>query len=168
MELIQVFDSFLSEDDLKRISMIVESKTWTFGHESNSANKNSCPFWTVDLIKEPFFTEYLKCKIDEYLHIRASLNRVYLNGQTYGQNGTFHQDDNNENTYTFCLYLFGNENTDGSIIIKVPGDKRMIAIEPINNRGIYFPSNYLHKGDAFNRFHPGLRVCVAWKFRLLF
>ena len=168
MELIQVFDSFLSDDDLKRINMIINYKSWSFGHESDPTNKNSSPFWTVDLIDEPFFNEYLKNKIDEYLHIRTSLNRVYLNGQTYGQNGTFHQDDPNINAYTFCLYLYGDENTDGSIVIKIPGDNRMIAIEPINNRAVYFPSNYFHKGDAFNRFHPGLRVCVAWKLNLLF
>ena len=168
MELIQVVDSFLSDDDLKRINMIIDSKTWTFGHQSTPTNINISPFWTVDLIKEPFFTEYLKCKIEEHLHIKTILNMVYLNGQTYGQNGTFHQDDPRENAYTFCLYLNGDENTDGSIIIKIPGDKRMIAVEPIHNRAIYFPSNYFHKGDAFNRFHPGLRVCVAWKFNLLF
>jgi hypothetical protein len=167
MELIQVFDNFLHEDDIKRIKLIMETKSWSFGHESDTSNKNSSPFWFIDLSKEPFFKEYLKSKIDSYIHVNTSIDRVYANGQTYGQNGTYHQDSIHDNKYTFCLYLNGNETTDGSIIIKVPGDNRMVAIEPIENRAIYFPSNYFHKGDAFNKFNPGLRICIAWKLNLL-
>ena len=167
MELIKVFDNFLNEDDIKRIKLIMESKAWSFGHESDTNNKNSSPFWNINLNKEPFFIEYLKKKIDEVICVNTTIDRVYANGQTYGQNGTYHQDAQFDNKYTFCLYLNGSENTDGSIIIKVPGDPKMIAIEPIENRAIYFPSNYFHKGDAFNRFNTGLRVCIAWKLNLL-
>ena len=93
--------------------------------------------------------------------------------QTFGQDGSYHIDDEGDHKYTFCLYITENDSNaleyiGGDFLIKIPNQSFILCVETIMNRGIIFPSNYLHKGDAFNRFHPGLRVCVAWKFRLLF
>ena len=51
----------------------------------------------------------------------------------------------------------------GNIFFKLPGYKYNICYEPIFNRGILFPSNYLHKSTSFTRFIIDLRVSVAWK-----
>ena len=85
------------------------------------------------------------------------------NGQTFGQDGTFHQDDTLDNAITVCMYLNNVTETDGPLIIKVPNEIKMVAIEPIHNRLVIFPSKYFHKGMSFNRYTSGLRVCLAWK-----
>jgi hypothetical protein len=54
----------------------------------------------------------------------------------------------------------------GNIQFKMPEIKPfLINIEPLSNRAILFPSNYLHRGLSFNRFISELRICVAWKLQ---
>jgi len=55
------------------------------------------------------------------------------------------------------------ENASGEFFIKIPNEKHIVSIEPKNNRGIFFPSHYLHKGMAFNNFFNSVRLCITWK-----
>jgi hypothetical protein len=169
MEDIVVLDNFLNEQELKKAyTIIISSSTWKFGHKSNS-EANETPFWTMDLNDEPFFSIYLKEIIEKTFLKKYVLKRVYANGQTYGQDGSYHIDSEKENTYTFCLYLNNIKPKDvdaagGCLYIKIPDKKYKICYQPINNRGIMFPSNYYHKGVSFTRYIMDMRICVAWKF----
>lgn len=173
MENIKIIDDFLNNDDLQILNSIISSKKWEYGHSSKGREKVNTPFWSMDLIDEIFFSEYIKDKIQDYFQKKFVLNRVYANGQTYGQNGSYHQDDENENTFTFCLYINVIENSDiemagGNLYIKVPNEKIIFAIEPYSNRGVLFPSNYFHKGCSFNRYITSMRICIAWKLKEIF
>ena len=102
--------------------------------------------------------------------------------QTYSQDGGFHIDDNGKNKYTFCLYINNIEGcfdeqdinkkeelmeiSGGEFLIKIPNRKEILCIETLSNRGIFFPSEYLHKGMAFNRFIPDYRLCLTWKLEI--
>jgi hypothetical protein len=55
----------------------------------------------------------------------------------------------------------------GYLYFKVPDEKYKIGYEPLFNRGILFPSTYIHKGSSYSRYVMDMRVCVAWKLKLL-
>lgn len=169
MEKIIVCDNFLKPNELGQASDIIKTRGWKFGHESSNFSTDT-PFWSMDLVDEPFFTEYLKGIIETYFGKKFKLNRVYANGQTFGQDGSYHIDTDNADCYTFALYLTNIhpdnvEIASGNIYFKFPDVKYKIGFEPLYNRGIFFPSNYMHKATAFSRYILDLRICVAWKLQ---
>ena len=106
MDKIRIYDNFLDSDDLQILISKLENYTWKYGQTSRSAQeKVNTPFWSIALCSEPFFTEYLKEIIEEKTSMKFSLVRVYANGQTYGQNGSYHIDSEDSNNWTFCLCL---------------------------------------------------------------
>ena len=168
MNNINIVDNFFLPTEVENIKNIINSSSWSFGHVST--NENNTPFWIINLLNNNYFSVYLKNKIDEYFNKKFKLVRVYANGQTYGQNGAYHTDDQRNNAFTFCLYIDLNESNinsdsdDGYLNIIIPNEKYIVSIEPISNRGVLFPSVYYHIGTAFNRYSKALRLCVAWKF----
>ena len=130
----------------------------------------------MTLTDDPFFSTHLKSKIEAAANRKFSVQRVYANGQTFGQDGTYHQDDITDDSYTFCIYTnkqITAETADdigGEFIFKLPNSDddpfSRIAVAPLYNRGILFPANYFHKGLAFNRYCKGLRISIAWKLKV--
>ena len=107
-------------------------------------------------------------KIESYFKKKFTLDNVYANGQTYGQDGIYHTDDDNDDAYTFLLYISGitSDNVhivDGYTLFK--DDDKVVCIEPILNRGVLFKSNILHKGMGPSRSANMLRVSIAFKLR---
>jgi hypothetical protein len=169
MDKIIIFDNFLDENTINLLIEIINKKTWTFGHKSNENDSFSTPFFYMDLINEKFALLYIKDKIEEKLSKKITLKRCYANGQTFGQDGSYHIDDPDEKAFTFCLYInkinkIEIEIAGGNFNIKIPNEKFIISIEPLFNRGILFPSNYFHKGHSFSRYVNELRISVVWKF----
>jgi len=168
MENINIYDNFLTEGELSNCMMIIAQPNWSYGHTSSSMTGFNTPFWIMELNKYEFFTIHLKKKIETLLNKQFKIKRVYANGQAYGQDGSYHQDDTTANTYTFCIYLTCIENkhiddAQGHIFFKLPDSKKITCIEPLYNRAIIFPSNYLHKGTSFCRYIQNMRVCIAFK-----
>jgi hypothetical protein len=180
---VNVFDDFLTHDELEKCNVLYSKPSWKFGQISQSS-PIATPFWMMTLDDDPFFTKDLLSKIESVTKKKYTLQRVYANGQTFGQDGTYHQDDASDESYTFCLFVnkqITNETVDnigGEFIFKIPINVSnnnsnnthlfsRVIVEPICNRGILFPSNLFHKGLAFNRYNKGLRISIAWKLRLL-
>lgn len=171
MDKILVYDNFFNETELIKIEQIIESKDWSWGHRSFQTKDNevaTVDFWSISLTKEEFFNDYLKKVIEKHFSKKFKVLRVYANGQTFGQDGCYHTDSDSPNHYTVCLYLtkINKELVDtagGYITFKIPEKKFNISFEPLYNRIIMFPSNYVHKGSAFSRFFTDIRICVAWK-----
>ena len=66
---------------------------------------------------------------------------------------------------TFCYYI-NTENAEfGHLYIKLPNEKKIISIEPVTNRGVFFPATYIHRGSSYET--NDVRTCVAWKLILL-
>ena len=173
---IQIFDAFLTPEELEMCTNTVKRPMWSFGQISQTSPV-STPFWMMTLTDDPFFSTHLKSKIEAATSRKFSVQRIYANGQTFGQDGTFHQDNITDDSYTFCIYTnkqITAETADdigGEFVFKIPNHQpnndpfSQIAIAPLYNRGILFPATYFHKGIAFNRYCKGLRISIAWKLQ---
>ena len=181
---VKIFDNFLNNHELEQCNILYTKPAWMFGQTSQLPSSHispiSTPFWMMTLDDNTFFTNDILSKIESCTKKKYVLIRVYANGQTFGQDGTFHQDNISDDTYTFCLFInkqITDETIDsigGEFIFKIPIENTpdnsntfsRIVVEPIYNRGILFPSNLFHKGLAYNRYNRGLRISIAWKLRL--
>lgn len=172
---INIFDNFLTPDELEKCAEAVSRPAWKFGQVSQSSPV-STPFWMMTLTDDAFFNTQLLSKIQSKTGKKFTLQRAYANGQTFGQDGTYHQDDSSDDTYTFCIYInkqITNETVDnigGEFVFKLSNSETQfsrVMVEPIYNRGIFFKSNIFHKGLAFNRYNKGLRISVTWKLKLI-
>lgn len=174
MDEIKIYDNFLNKLEVKFFEKILNNNKWEFGHMSEN-NGFDCKFWYMELINDETAYKFIKNKIEENLKKKISIDRLYANGQTFGLNGSYHKDTSNtsdDNLFTFCIYINDVPNdtlkhAGGNIQIKIPNKNFSISIEPLNGRGVLFPSNYTHKGNAFDRFFTGLRICIACKFVIL-
>lgn len=171
MEHIKIYDNFLSTPDIKQCLQIVQESKWKYGQTSDNKNNIiNIPFWYMELNNNDFLKDIIKEKIEHITNKKFTVFRLYANGQTYGQDGFFHQDDTYLDSYTFCLYCTEitpdmSELVGGHIEFILPESEHSINIKTIFNRGIFFPSHYLHRGTAFNRYVYDLRICIAWKLR---
>ena len=167
MEKIIVQDNFLSDEEMQNCLNIIESNTWRWGH-SSSGKLSDTPFWSMELVDNEYFSKVITPIIEKQFSKKFKILRLYANAHTYGQDGSYHTDSDKPNDYTFCLY-FSNitkeniETAGGHLFFKLPDIKYKICYEPIFNRGIFFPSNYIHKASSFTRYIMDLRICVAWK-----
>jgi hypothetical protein len=168
MENIEIFDNVFSNEIIDKIkNSIVNWENSCIKSNFNKDKSHDSPFWTIILNNDPLFNEYIKNIIENIINKQISIIRVYAVSQTYGHDGNYHTDDIKDNCYTFCLYINEISNQyDGFIYIKIPNKKEIIAIEPNNNRCIFFKSNYIHKGTAFTN-NNDLRICITWKLLLI-
>jgi len=167
-----VCDNFLTNDELKTALDIINNDKWKYGHQSLGKNLYEDAFWSMDLTNSDFFSNHLFKVLEKHFSKKFELLRVYANGHTFGQDGHFHKDSPNDEDYTFCLYLSKIEDTyvesaGGDIFFKIPNKNYKICYEPLFNRGIFFPSNYIHKGTSYSRYIMDMRICIAWKLKLL-
>ena len=180
MDKVLIFDDFFSNEILLKIKEIIRNGEWCRGENNNIVinnfyfpnnkfllNNSDNPFWRMELISHHIFKVIMKNIIEKKLNKKFILRQVYAISQYYQQNGNFHIDCNTKNTYTFCFYIndFQNiEDINGNFYIKVPEEKHILSINPVNNRAIFFPSNYIHSGKSFSKDVSSMRVCIAWKF----
>jgi hypothetical protein len=167
MEKIKIIDKFLNVDELNECLNIVNNKKWYYGHSSGYDEKFNNTFFAIYNL-DYFFTQYIKSKLEIIFSKKFILDRNYMHMQLYGQDGSYHIDSDENNTYTFCIYITdisdaSMENADGDFLLKIPNTNYVICINTLNNRGIFFPSNYIHKGLAYNRMFYQNRICVTWK-----
>jgi len=157
---IQTFPNFLTNLDYEYISEIGNKLKW---EHSGVSLEGPPKFLYSNLMAERFFSEYLFNKIPGG---PWELKRVYANGQVYGQNGDFHTDDVDPNTFTFLLYT---NKIDSKIMDKWGGQTEFMIngnnflIYPDPNKAILFPSTILHRGFGPSRFVADMRVTIAWK-----
>ena len=152
---------FTSDEYRKLIELIKEFK-WIYGGTSTTDSEAS-KFWYSELMGHPFFVDWLD-KIQKVTNKKFTINRLYANGQTLGQDGSWHVDSHDTETgYTFLYYL--NDYDDVSLIgetyFMVDGEP--VGITPIPNSAIIFPHNFKHKGMAPRKGFNDLRVTIAFK-----
>jgi hypothetical protein len=157
----------MSVQDFNRVSSFLsENSNWTLSGKSNDVTPK---FWYLDLNSDAFFTEYLFRNIRELCKADFKLKRVYANGQTFGQDGAFHQDDTEPNTFTFLMYLNSIDVGDlerwgGETQFK--NDEGFLSFVPMTNSALLFDSRLWHRGMSPNRHVDGMRITVAWKLSL--
>ena len=174
MDEFYIKDNFLTENEYQECMGIVENSSYHYGHSSLSDSNEY--LINNEKFDNKFFAGYnlgnfnekIKNKIETIFNKKCHVKRNYMHIQCFGQDGAYHTDDNLQNSYTFCIYFtdISNEdieNADGDFILKIPDTKHIICINTFNNRGVFFPSNYYHKGMAYNKNFSQRRLCVTWK-----
>ena len=166
MEKIKIIDDFFPNDILIEIKNFIKNADWYNSNNEKIMTENTGdPFYRIDLNNDVFFTIFLLKIIEEKLNRKIGLERVYIVGQNCYQYNVFHFDSNCKNRITFCYYV-NTENAEfGDLHIKLPNEKKIISIEPVTNRGVFFPARYIHSGSSYET--NDLRTCIAWKLILL-
>jgi len=166
MEKIIIIDDFFTNDILIKIKKFITNASWNNqNNEILMTDTIDLPFYKIRLNDNVFYAKFLLKIIEEKLNKRIVLERVYIVGQTCHQYNVFHTDSNFENRITFCYYInIGNAEL-GDLHIKIPNEKQILCVEPVTNRGVFFPSNYIHRGSSHET--DDLRICFAWKLILL-
>lgn len=155
--------NFTSPDEWKVIQENMPSAPWILKGNSTVGIEDPDKFWYTDLSGNEFFSKTLFERIPNGPWI---LERVYANGQTFGQNGKFHQDSTNHKCWTFLLYA---NPIDHDVMNEWGGqtefetnDGRFSQI-PEPNLGILFRSDMFHRGFGPSKKVSGLRITIAWK-----
>lgn len=167
MENIFFFDDFLTSAEIHYVVKFIDCSQWKYGHTSGNRETVTVPFFSrMEL--DQFFNEFLFEKIKKAVNKKLILNRNYTHIQTFGQDGGYHTDDSNCNAYTFCIWVPSLTEAElecarGEFLIKPPGEKFVACIDILLNKGVFFPSTYLHKGMAYTRFFKQKRCCITWK-----
>lgn len=160
------FTNVLSVLDFNSIRKIIDKGTWSAKGKSDDSNAIS--FLYMDLSGHELLTTKFVPLIEKLVGRSFVLDRVYANGQYYGMDGSWHQDNPDENAYTFLLYM--NEITEieswGGRTEFMNDDGTVLSVFPETNSAVFFKSNRLHRGCAPSRFHTDLRVTIAWKLRI--
>lgn len=167
MENIKIIDKFLNKDELDEFMKVINNKQWGYGHSSGDYEQFTNKFFAAHDLGN-FFNEYMKQKLETIFQKKFQLDRNYMHIQMFGQYGSYHTDNDNPNTYTFCIYITeisdsDMENADGDFLLKIPNTNFIVCINTLMNRGVFFPSTYYHKGMAYNKFFPQKRLCITWK-----
>lgn len=155
--------NFTSPDEWKIIQENMPSAPWLLQGNSTSGTKDPDKFWYTDLSHNEFFSKILFEKIPNG---PWTLERVYANGQTFGQNGKFHQDSQNHRCWTFILYINPIDPDDmnewgGQTEFETNSGRFSQIPEP--NLGILFKSDIFHRGFGPSKKVSGLRITIAWK-----
>jgi hypothetical protein len=172
MENINIFDNFLDTDEISKLEKYLKENDWLYGHKSGDKEEKLENVFFVSYYNKRYFTNIILSKLAKLLNLTFNINRTYFHIQTFGLDGSYHIDDIYEDTYTFCLYISTASNEDienhgGEFLIKLPDTKHIVSIDTLMNRGIFFPSYYLHKGMAYDRLLDDYRICLTWKLRIV-
>jgi hypothetical protein len=172
MEEIKVIDNFLDETDLDILFKKINNTQWKYGHGTGGKRETiSTRFFSTSDFDE-YYREHIREKIEKAVNKKLKINRLYMHLQTFGQDGGYHIDDTGKNKYSFCVYINkmdlneivedeDNENKGGEFFFKVPEEKFILCFEAKFNRGIFFPSEYLHRGMPYTNSMP--RMCLTYK-----
>lgn len=153
-----------NQEQLNGIWNYLREPKWEFWHTSNPDSSNF--FWYMDFSDNEFFTKDLFTKIKKSIGNNFSIERVYANGQTFGLDGEFHIDDEDENAYTFLYYPVKDWNLSwGGETVIIDSNSNVNNIYPMPNCGILFPSNWLHCGKSPSKNFTDLRITIAYKLK---
>lgn len=159
--MIQRYFDFLPQEKYNQLKLIIDDLQWRYAGYSNP-NTQSNRFWYSELMGHPFFVAWLD-EIQKQTNKKFTIDRLYANGQTLGQDGSWHTDSDEDFGYTFLYYF--NDGDDISLIgetyFMVEGEP--IAVTPIPNSAIIFPHKFVHKGVAPRKGYNDLRVTIAFK-----
>jgi Rps23 Pro-64 3,4-dihydroxylase Tpa1-like proline 4-hydroxylase len=164
---IRRFTNFLTVTEFDKVwSLIQQSTSWT---QHGISREGTRRFGFLDLIRESYFSEFLASKIRQVTDMNLRLDRVYANGQVFGQDGSFHQDNTEPDTFTFLVYMNkidDLENWGGETQFRFYDDQ-LTVFQPETNSALLFDSTLWHRGLGPSRHVDEMRITIAWKFTLV-
>jgi 2OG-Fe(II) oxygenase superfamily len=154
------YPGFLTQEEYDQCGCILKDETgWNRGGTSlGTPGKN---FGNKDLNEYEIFSKTIFEKIRARTGDDLVLKRVYANGQDVGEDGEFHQDDVDPNSWTFLLYMNTIEDG-GETEFQVGSSEMIVAQKAVLNLGVFFKADILHRGLAPKTGNER-RITVAWK-----
>ena len=153
---IQYKDNFFPSDFALHLANKI-NQLHNFSLTGFSKNENEPFFWIMKVTEDEKFKEEVNF-IQKY--IPNKIIRGYINGQTYGQFGSYHCDDG-EITYLYYPNLDWSVNDGGGTEFSLQDDNS-IVVYPKFNRMCIFNSKILHRSMP-NRSFTKLRMTLAFK-----
>ena len=189
-EILIIDDAFSDELNIK-LNEFLLAAPWHYGRKPHPAAPYA--FWgttfyqiagfnnlevTRELDPDAMILNEVMQQVAPKLNGKFEVLQIASNGQTYGQDGHMHQDDNKDGTYTMLVYV----NTEwkiqwgGETLLYVHGNPYQTkgnnkvdtwSVLPFSKRVVVFNSQMVHMGSAPNRIYDGLRMSIAYKLRRL-
>lgn len=167
-----IVENYLNDEDILEVNEIIEREgSWKYTGFSDDKNPHGTKFWYMDLLDTfPEFVDKHLRRIENIFNKKFKVNIAYINGHTYGQDGSFHQDDIEPGTYTFLIY--STPSVDETNTLQVGGltefwmGSELVKVEPIFRRAILFDSRIKHRGTA-PYIKNILRTTIAFKLKLV-
>ena len=148
--MVEIFDDFLDSEEIYYLQQLQHH--WVM-QGSESSNPYNLPFLYYTPQVTSFYKNLFK-KIKKKIG-KHSLGRVYFNGQSYGQDGSFHVDNCDK---TVLIYVSPYDWEWGGFT--QVGEE---IIAPITGRMIAFDGMTPHKGFSFSRQTCPMRISLAYK-----
>ena len=163
MKDITIVDNFINDEELEEVIDAINHSSWTY---TSRSTKEEILFWYAEMIQEATLGKQMLTKIEKIFGKKYTIDRMYANGQTFGQDGSFHPDSFEENAYTLLIYVspITEENVDiiGGFT-QIKQGTNIINIQPYQKRALFFKSTLIHRGMAPSRICDMLRISFAIK-----
>ena len=104
MENIKIYDHFLNKNELIKLLEVINHKEWNYGHSSGNNERFNNKFFAAYELGE-FYTDYIKSKIENTVFKKFNIDRNYMHIQLYGQNGSYHI-DNEKKIHSPFVYIY--------------------------------------------------------------
>lgn len=167
-----IIENYLNAEDVLEVEKIIQREgSWKYTGHSDNKDPHGLTFWYMDLLDTfPEFVNKHLHRIENIFNKKFKVNNAYINGHTYSQDGSFHQDDIEPGTYTFLIYSTPSINETNTLqaggLTEFWMGPELLKVEPIFGRAILFDSRIKHRGTA-PYLKNILRTTIAFKLKLV-
>lgn len=170
------YSDVFSEEEMQNIKQVVYSPRWEITNSDPSNGERT--YWRMNLMDIDFFTNRLFDKIKKVINKDATLQDVYLNGTTTSMATTAHIDAKERDVYVMLVYLNPDWHIQwgGQTIFlnsyfdpesgEIKGNNTTKVYFPKFNTGLLFPGTIIHMSEAPTREFYGLRLTLAYRFKV--
>jgi hypothetical protein len=161
------FSDVFTPEQHKEILRVLKGRGWSFDNWAEHEADKGILCWSMwELEQKPFFQGLVK-RIEELTGNRYRADRIYGNGQSFGQDGVFHTDESDPNAHTFLYYPTELDPLDvyeyGGETQFLQNDGEMYHVYPFTNTAVIFDGRIWHRGMGPNKWTKQLRMSLAFK-----
>ena len=99
------FKNVLSKEQHQHLLDVLTERAWSFDNWAEHEADKGILCWSMwGLETREFFNTVFFNRIQEITGRKYNYSRIYANGQSFGQDGVFHLDENDPNAHTFLYY----------------------------------------------------------------
>jgi hypothetical protein len=166
------FNNVFTPEQHKNILTVLSERRWSFDNWSSLDADKGILCWSMwDLEKREFFNSTLLKRIEEVTGNRYRADRIYGNGQSFGQDGVFHTDEADPKAHTFLYYPTVLDPVDvyeyGGETQFLQDDGELYHVYPFTNTAVIFDGRIWHRGVGPNKWTKQLRMSLAFKLFLI-
>lgn len=167
---LEKFTNVFTPTQHKKILNTLSERRWSFDNWAGHEPEKGILCWSLwGLEEEAFYKVELLQRINQITGKTFIAERIYANGQSFGQDGVFHIDheDPTVKAYTFLyypsvinavdVYEFGGETQ------FIQDDGQLYHVYPFTNSAVIFDAHIWHRGMGPNKWSKQLRTSLAFK-----